>query len=115
MGFNTTVVVLNDALDQISKDPLFGQKLADAVLYLGGPSKFHLDIPSGNSCNAATVVETHHADEVVVVAVGGNYGRILGYGGGYKSSDLDMVKTLAWKLGYTLRIRPNTKKKKGKR
>lgn len=113
MGFNTTVVVLNDALDQISKDPLFGQKLADAVLYLGGPSKFHLDIPSGNSCNAATVVETHHADEVVVVAVGGNYGRILGYGGGWKGSDLDILKSLAWKMGYTVHKKPS--KPRGKK
>ena len=32
MGYNTTVVILNDALGQIAKDPKFGEKLARAIM-----------------------------------------------------------------------------------
>jgi len=31
MGYNTTVVVYNDALDQIESDPQFGANLAAAI------------------------------------------------------------------------------------
>lgn len=31
MGYNTTVVVYNDALDQIANDPEFGKKLVAAI------------------------------------------------------------------------------------
>ena len=75
MGYNTTVVVLNDALDQIRDDPEFGQKLYDAILRVqrGKP----VDVSAGYHCNAATVIETHHADYKVLVEVGGNYGRVV--------------------------------------
>ena len=32
MGFNTTVVILNDSLDMIANDPYFGSRLVDAAL-----------------------------------------------------------------------------------
>jgi hypothetical protein len=108
MGFNTTVVVLNDALHEISEDPKFGRKLAEAIMLLGGPHKLHNDVSAGGHCNAATVVETHHADELVAVAVGGNTASVLGYGGSYRATDLDVVRTLAGRLGYTLHKKPST-------
>jgi hypothetical protein len=79
MGFNTTVVVLNDALDQIANDPEFGKKLADAIRCIGyRPGPHSLYVTAGNHSNAASVVETHHSSMTVVVAVGGNYGSVLG-------------------------------------
>lgn len=80
MGFNTTVVVLNDALDQIRDDPEFGKKLYDAVLKSGAfyPEKRPIFVRAGNHVNAATVVETHHADGLMIVAVGANGGRVVG-------------------------------------
>lgn len=75
MGYNTTVVVLNDALDQIRDDPDFGRKLYEAILKVqrGKP----VDVSAGYHVNAATVIETHHADQTAFVAVGGNYGVVL--------------------------------------
>lgn len=75
MGYNTTVVILNDALGQIAKDPKFGEKLARAIMEVRRDKP--VDVSAGNHCNAALVVETHHADETVFVAVGRNYGEAL--------------------------------------
>jgi hypothetical protein len=81
MGFNTTVVVMNDALGYIESDPDFGKNLARAIAraWGGGP----VDVPAygphgrGVHCNAAVVVETHHADHDVLVRVGGNRGEVV--------------------------------------
>lgn len=77
MGWNTTVVVLNDALSSIENDPEFGAKLARAVRAAIERSKCPIDVSAGNHCNAALVVETHHADQEVTVLVGRNFGRVL--------------------------------------
>ncbi|RJQ25012.1 hypothetical protein C4577_06415 [Candidatus Parcubacteria bacterium] len=108
MGYNTTVVVLNDALDQISKDQDFGKNLAQHIMKMGGESvpKWHLDawIPSGNHCNVAEIVEQHHADFTTLVAVGGNCGTLLGNIWGYRHNEdntkLRLLEELAKQLGY---------------
>ena len=75
MGYNCTVVVLHDALDQIEKDPNFGRNLANAIMsQYGHPRPC---VSAGNHCNAAYVVESHHADHDVLVQVGGNMGRVV--------------------------------------
>ncbi len=80
MGYNTTVVVLNDALSFIETDPDFGKNLVRAILQVhrGGP----VDVAAHSSkggihCNAATVIETHHASQDVLVKVGGNRGVVV--------------------------------------
>tara|TARA_S200002703_G_scaffold127052_1_gene113648 strand:- start:1672 stop:2019 length:348 start_codon:yes stop_codon:yes gene_type:complete len=110
MGFNSTIVVMNDALHEIANDKDFGANLAAAVQKLSlGPKhvgKHGVDIPAGNHCNAATAVESHHADGIVVVAVGGNCATVLGrsYGNHHNEEDkLDILKQLANELGYGLR------------
>ena len=100
MGFNSTVIVLNDALHQIAEDKEFGKKVADAISGLSVGRK--VDISSGGHCNAATVIETHHADGIKLIAVGGNCGQDLGYVGHYRSTQLDMLKQLAENLGYRI-------------
>jgi hypothetical protein len=76
MGYNTTVVILNDALDGIAKDPEFGKKLVAAILSVGCYKK-PIDVSAMGYCNAATVIESHHADQDVYVKVGGNYGEVV--------------------------------------
>lgn len=108
MGFNTTVVVHNDSLDTIAKDPDFGKNLAQAIqaieLYKGKV----IDVPSQNHCNAAEVLECHHADQIVAVAVGANAGHVLGYAGHWslfhkgEEGEVEMLRTLANKYGYNL-------------
>lgn len=110
MGFNTTVVVLNDALHQIAGDPKFGKTLADAIdgLQINGRRPY---VGAGFHANAATVIETHHADGLVAVAVGGNYGKDLGYVGGYrtdpdtKEGKIAILKNLASNFGLKISIR----------
>lgn len=103
MGFNTTVVVLNNALDQIATDPQFGKKLADAISRVGCYTKRE-DVSAGNHCNAATVIETHHADQFAIVAVGQNYGVNLGTHYLYGEQPIEelALKQMAEKMGYRL-------------
>ena len=77
MGWNTCVVVLNDALDQIEKDPEFGKKLAAAIRKRSITGKEAVDVSAGNHCNAALVVHQSHADCNFYVKVGGNYGEVV--------------------------------------
>lgn len=76
MGFNTTIVILNDALESIAADPQFGKKLRDAVLGAISSSDCPIHFSAGMS-DAGSVIETHHADENVVVSVGGNTGIVI--------------------------------------
>ena len=107
MGYNTTVVVMNDCLRDIENDPAFGKKLTSAIgqLSYAGPS----DVSAGGCVNAATVLETHHADGTALVAVGGNYGRVLGtfYPYGTEEEDVRLLKALADKLGYRVSKKPS--------
>lgn len=79
MGYNTTVVVLNDALSEIEQDPDFGKKLVRAIMQAGRGKP--VDVSArGTHCihaNAATVIESHHADYDVLVKVGGNTGIVV--------------------------------------
>lgn len=99
MGFNTTVVLFNDALHQIRDDKEFGRNLYDAALSL--PSEFRRlrDVPAGNHCNAAYVVEQHHADSMHAVLIGGNMGYDLGYAGDYSIKWPENARNILNNLG----------------
>jgi len=76
MGYNSTVVILNDCIHDIENDPDFGKKLGRSIAKCF-MKREPVNISSGSSCNAATVIESHHADHMVVVEVGGNTGRVI--------------------------------------
>lgn len=105
MGYNTTVVVMNDALDQIEKDPQFGRNLAQAILRSGSRQE-HVDVPAGSHANAAHVVESHHADLTSVVTVGGNLGicHVTKRGWEHHETEqqIELLKAWAEKLGYRM-------------
>lgn len=103
MGFNTTVVILNDALGSIEEDKDFGKKIAEAVSLLPRDNNKPVEIPSGWNANAAYVIECHHADSTAIIAVGGNCGEVLAYHYGYRinthEEKVSLLRTLAKQLG----------------
>jgi hypothetical protein len=118
MGYNTTLLVLNDALGDIANDPLFGSRLQDAVHALS-MERGGVDIAAHASTgalfiNAARAIETHHADETAIVAVGGNCATKLGsiYNRSHHLPEdkLRILRDLALELGYTLRKKPTRKR-----
>lgn len=105
MGYNTTLVVMNDALDQIEKDADFGKSVANAIMQVVGLGGARVDIASGNYANAAHVVETHHSSSTAVVTVGGGLGVLRATSHGWcGTEDEQKVWLDAWaeKLGYHL-------------
>lgn len=114
MGFNTTLVIMNDALHMIEKDVDFGKKVAEAAYKFGCYGDKEVDIPSGGHCNAATVVDCHHADQTNIILVGGNMGTVaVKCAGGWthdEKAQEDMCRYWAHKLGYNLTKKPKAKK-----
>jgi hypothetical protein len=70
MGFNATVVVNMDKVDNVGRDSLFGKKLYQACCKASINSDVYID-------HGASVIETHHADTLVPVLVGANSGRLI--------------------------------------
>lgn len=103
MGWNTTVVVLNDALGDIEKDPAFGKNLVNAILRASSLRE-RVEVSAGSHANAAHVVESHHADQTAVVAVGGNLGQVVAelYRWRFENTE-EIFKELAKTLGYSVR------------
>ena len=120
MGFNTTVVVSNDALHTIAKDPDFGKNLAKAIQSIGCRTDESIGVSATDGlaihCSAAEVVECHHADDLVAIAIGCNGGTELGYAGRYNilhkenkdEQKIEMLRNLAESLGYTIRKNPKS-------
>jgi hypothetical protein len=104
MGFNSTVVVLNDALSQIERDPDFGKNLARAIMEVSRGKPVDVASVSGNSihCNVVTVIEAHHNSLYEVIAVGGNTGIRLGYTTYYDGDKVAMLRDVALSRGYRL-------------
>ena len=106
MGYNATLVVICDALDQIALDKEFGKKVADAVGLMGLDNTKRVDIASGSHANAAHVVESHHADTTAIIAVGGNLGVVQSQTRDWAHHKPEvqerMVRDWAQKLGFDL-------------
>jgi hypothetical protein len=76
MGWNTTVVILNDYLDQIEEDKEFGKHLAAAVRRLHDTGGKPYEVAAGGAPIAARVIETHDGYHEVEVIVGNNTGKV---------------------------------------
>lgn len=102
MGYNTTVVVMNDAVDSIKHDPEFGKHLAEAIMKNAGTNR-HIDVSSGPNVNAATVIESHHADGLAIVAVGGNYGEVISNQWNCSNTNKEKIlREMAREMGFVL-------------
>lgn len=114
MGFNTTVVVLNDGLHYIEENPeQFVKNLLQAINEVWSSHEMAY-VPCGNHSNVATVVETHHADNTAIIAVGGNCATIAGMAGGYRHCDDESLEKMLARTLKDLRTKIKVKKQKEK-
>jgi hypothetical protein len=109
MGYMTTLVILNDHLHSIRDDEKFGMKVYDAILKCG--SRGEEIFWSGNGVQ---VIESHHADERVLLVVGGNCAQVLNHTYGFadwRKPDVQetILREFAEKLGFIV-----SKKRKSK-
>lgn len=112
MGFNSTVLVLNDRLGEIERNPEeFVKEMLNTICRIGCSDRTG-DFYPGQS----TVMSCAHADTVTVLAVGGNCSTVLGrvYNGGVhhtEEAQVEILRVLADIHGFQLRKKPQ---KKGK-
>lgn len=102
MGWISTIVLSNDVIHQVETDPTFGKRVHSAVMKLGGGGG-PFDIG-----HYGQAVESHHNDGIIPVLVGHGQGRALSVSVPWNSDDpeLELLKRLAEKRGFTLRRRP---------
>lgn len=74
MGNQTTVIIRNDAIDEIRRNPEeFVSNLLEAIERVAaGLEPRGTDFGCGCHANPARVVEVHHADNTTIVACGGS-------------------------------------------
>lgn len=79
MGWNTTIMIQNDALGMIAADPQFGAKLSQAIASWEPGETVRIDVQGWKSLyvGAAMVIESHHSSDEVLVKVGGNRGVVV--------------------------------------
>lgn len=112
MGWNTGVIILNDAIGNIEDHPKefvdgLRRAMGDFLSHGGKP----VDIAVGGHVNAASVFHQSHADNTGVFAIGGNHAtRLLEtYNGGRHHTDadkLELLKRLAEEMGYNISRKP---------
>lgn len=106
MGYNTALLIMNDAAEGLKTDPNVGKAIYDAL----GEAQYSrnkegVSFSIGNHANGGYLLPSRHADEVQIVAVGGNCMTRLGsiYYGWRDMVDPDkLVHRLADELGYKL-------------
>lgn len=92
MGFNTAMVVLNDYTHEIRKDQEFGRKVIEAIQQ-SHRGDLHLQ--------GFSILPSSHADNMQIIAVGGNSIKRLGYGH-YTDDDEKLLRKLADQHGFNL-------------
>jgi len=113
MGYNSGLIVLNDALHVIKENPLqFTEGVVRAIQ--SAPMSYHrgerrIDIGVQGHVNAASLFHMAHADEHQVYVVGGNTALAVPGGftriGGYQDpneTNLALLKQMADSAGYRL-------------
>lgn len=100
MGWNTSMVILNDHIGSIENDPDFGKRVASGVRRMGGEPTTPIELPHGT-----LLIESHHADHCVPILVGGNYGWLLEkcfVRWSAADPEQQLLEALAKKRGYAL-------------
>jgi len=118
MGWNTTVLFLNDGVDGLTDDPEFPERLRQAITAVGlgirDNSRGQIDVAIRNHLNACAVIEKHHADQTALIAVGGNCATVVHrtFGSTHHTPEAQerLLRDWAEALGFRL-VRKSTKEK----
>lgn len=111
MGFNSTIVICNDAMGEIDRDPA-GWWAATRHHLSHAMGDEAVNYGYGSHVNGFWAVANKHADMVSLVAVGGNYPTILfqeywGNRGHHSEEDkVELLRRAAGQLGYVLTKKP---------
>ena len=107
MGFNTAFLILNDSADGLLSDQNIGRKMYDAMNETNRPENRvrGVSFGVGNCANGGHVLAPQHADDVQIIAVGGNC--MMTIGTAWRSwadmrDPVKLVKELAAQHGYRL-------------
>lgn len=92
MGYNTALIIMNDFLHDIQKDPAFGEKVREAIV---------LASRERGRFNSFDVLPSQHADTAQVVVISANSIRPLVYGY-WHDSDETLLRKLADELGFRI-------------
>ena len=107
MGFNTTVLILNDRLSEIERD---SEEFAKSLCRMAGSGEVTGDSPVDFHTSQSGVIQTHHADSTAIILVGGNSATVLGTHYGWKHNEPEFqIECLKWvlrDLGHEVRKMP---------
>lgn len=83
MGYNSVLFLCNDAIGQIERDPEGWWKKSYEELLTLSRKDHDGTYGFGNHANGFQAVSNQHADNVVLIAAGGNYATVIDteYGG----------------------------------
>jgi hypothetical protein len=118
MGYNSAILILNDALSAIDADPSgFWEKARNEILGYRRSEKQNT-FGHGGYANYFKVITSHHMNEARVFAIGGNDAVLMhetydGSGAHEKDPEfkLRLLREMARDLGYDLRKKPAKKKR----
>lgn len=103
MGFNTLVVIHNDALGRMEKDASLGE-------YLGSAIRRNYGVKEPQSFRYGVIISQYHADDLKLALCGWNTGFVVGNAWGDPGHDTAKVQALrsfAASLGYEIRKKSN--------
>lgn len=107
MGYNSGILILNDAIGQLQDDAILKEwwRRMEIAIISGAVGVSTIDIPVGNHVNASTLFHMGHADMTGIYALGGNHiSRLLLTTGDHhtKECQIALLRELANKMGFDL-------------
>lgn len=102
-GFNTTLVVMNDRLQDIANDPEFGKALATAIAEFGNSTV--RPYPTGHG---VYIIEQHGHELASVLIATDNKAECLMFLDDPKDAKQQIMRALAKELGYRIVKLPDT-------
>ncbi len=113
MGYNSTILILNDGVSEIQRDPeRFVKEMVDGIGRCGHGVTPHgvagrVDGQVNFDPGQSTVISVAHTDSVTILAVGGNHATVLGriHNGGHhhtKNDQESLLRRLADQYGFRL-------------